>query len=79
MTGVKVVSLMDIIGAFKMRFKVKYAKISWTTSGKRTTHEDVVKAENRSEAVKKVLIKTKGSAYNIRVEEIKEVEDGEGK
>ena len=68
----KVKVLADIIGSFRVDFEVKYSKITWTTSGKRTRHSVVVKAETKSEAIKKVLDKTKGLAFNIRVEELKD-------
>lgn len=55
-----------------MKCEVKYSKIAWTTTGKRTRHTDTVKAETKSEAIKKVLVKTKGLAFNIRVEELKD-------
>lgn len=55
-----------------MKCEVKYSKIAWTSSGKRTRHTDKVEAESKSEAIKKVLVKTKGIAFNIRVEELKD-------
>ena len=53
-----------------MKYQVKYMQIAWTTSGKRTTHSNVVEAESKSEAIKKILVKTTGKAFNIRIEEV---------
>lgn len=66
--------LMDTIDMDK-EFKVKYNTISWGFKGVRTSHETVVKAEDRKDAVKKVLIKTKGRAINLRTEELENGSD----
>jgi len=58
-----------------MKYKVCYNTIKWSYTGKRTYHEKLVEAENRCDAIRKVLIQTKGAGHNFHVEEIN---DGEG-
>ncbi|CAL1777312.1 hypothetical protein BRC2024_KCUCJSVR_CDS_0093 [Acinetobacter phage vB_AbaM_KissB] len=65
---------MDITDMDK-KFKVKYNTISWGFKGTITSHETTVKAEDVKDAVKKVLIKTKGHAINLRAEELENGSD----
>lgn len=52
-----------------MKFLVKYKTISWTFSGSIKLNETLVKADDATEARRKVLEKTKFKAFNITVEE----------
>lgn len=52
-----------------MKFNVGYAVVSWS-GGKVVRKKTVVSAESKVEAVKEVVVMTKGKAYNIVAEEV---------
>lgn len=58
-----------------MKFTVVYKTISWSYKGKIKLHNIKVVAESKTDAVNKVQAKTKGKAFNIKVEEIKDEKD----
>lgn len=55
-----------------MKYSVSYSLITWSMSPKIKRLTKVVEAENPCDAVKKVLVKTSGKAYNFIVNKLEE-------